>query len=48
MFEAIERETAAANHGEAVHYMERLMVAAYGPLPHSSSRQASTLRRRRA
>lgn len=48
VFEAIERETAAANHGEAVHYMERLMVAAYGPLPHSSSRQASTLRRRRA
>ena len=35
IFEAIERETAAAHHGEAGHYMERLMAAAYGPLPAS-------------
>lgn len=35
VFEAIERETAAAHHGEAGHYMERLMAAAYGPLPTS-------------
>ena len=47
VFEAIERETVIAYHSEAGHYMERLMAAAYGPLPHSSSRQAPTLRRRR-